>query len=219
MSDFMKVTLEQREKSGKEYATKLRNQGYVPAVFYGSGYPESIPVMVKIKDILPAVNSGHWETFRLDVTLPNGTTEMALMRDIQKDFLNGNLLHIDFYQLVSGHKVQVKVPIDIINREICAGVKAGGILEQLVHEVSIDVMPREIPDILTVDVRNLAIGTEVRLGDIVLPESAELLDDADSTVVLVAEPRTEETAEVEGEEEQKEVEVLAKGKAKTQEEA
>ncbi len=219
MSDFMKVTLEQREKSGKEYATKLRNQGYVPAVFYGSGYPESIPVMVKIKDILPAVNSGHWETFRLDVTLPNGTTEMALMRDIQKDFLNGNLLHIDFYQLVSGHKVQVKVPIDIINRETCAGVKAGGILEQLVHEVSIDVMPREIPDILTVDVRNLAIGTEVRLGDIVLPESAELLDDADSTVVLVAEPRTEETAEVEGEEEQKEVEVLAKGKAKTQEEA
>ena len=188
MSDFMQVTLEAREKSGKQEATKLRNEGYVPAVFYGSGYPGSVPVKVKAKDILPAVNSGHWETFRLNVLLPDGKTEMALMRDIQRNFLNGELLHVDFYQLVSGHKVQVKVPIEITNRETCAGVKAGGILEQLFHEVSIDVLPREIPDVITVDVRTLGLGKEIRLSDLQLPESADLLDDADSTVVVIAEP-------------------------------
>ena len=218
MSDFMQVTLEAREKSGKQEATKLRNEGYVPAVFYGSGYPGSVPVKVKAKDILPAVNSGHWETFRLNVLLPDGKTEMALMRDIQRNFLNGELLHVDFYQLVSGHKVQVKVPIEITNRETCAGVKAGGILEQLFHEVSIDVLPREIPDVITVDVRTLGLGKEIRLSDLQLPESADLLDDADSTVVVIAEPRESEAGPAEGETEQKEVEVLAKGKAKTQEE-
>jgi ribosomal protein L25, Ctc-form len=219
MSDILQVTLEAREKSGKQEATKLRNKGYVPAVFYGSGYPESIPVKVKSKDILPAVNSGHWETFRLDVTLPDGKIEMALMRDVQKNFLNGNLLHVDFYQLVSGQKVQVEVPVEILNRESCAGVKAGGILEQLLHEVSINVLPREIPDFLAVDVRNLELGQEIKLGDLPLPESAELLDDANATVVVAAEPRGSETAASETEGEQKEVEVLAKGKAKGQEEA
>lgn len=219
MSDILQLTLEPREKNGKQEAAKLRNEGYVPAVFYGSGYPKSIPVKVKTREILPAINSGHWETFRLDVTLPDGKVEMALMRDVQKNFLNGNLLHVDFYQLVSGQKVQVEVPIEIINREACAGVKAGGMLEQLVHEVSINVLPREIPDILTVDVRNLALGEEIRLGDLPLPESAELLDDANVTVVVAAEPRSAETAASETEGEQKEVEVLAKGKSKSQEEA
>ncbi len=218
MSEILQVTLEARVKSGKQEATKLRKGGYVPAVFYGSGYPESLPVKVKSKDILPAVNSGHWETFRLEVTLPDGKTEMALMRDIQRNFLTGHLLHIDFYQLVSDQKVQVKVPIEILNRDACAGVKAGGILEQLFHEVSIDVLPREIPDVLSVDVRNLALGQEIRLKDLILPESAELLDDGDSTVVIAAEPREAEAAAPE-EGEQKEVEVLAKGKAKSQEEA
>jgi large subunit ribosomal protein L25 len=219
MSDILQVTLEPRDKSGKQEATKLRNGGYIPAVFYGSGYPQSIPVKVKTREILPAVNSGHWETFRLNVTLPDGKTEMALMRDVQKNFLNGDLLHIDFYQLVSGQKVQVKVPLELVNRETCAGVKAGGILEQFSHEVSIDVLPREIPDVLYVDVRNLALGEEIRLKDIPLPESAELLDDGDSAIVLAAEPRGTETAVSEAEGEQKEVEVLSKGKSKGQEEA
>ena len=219
MSDILQVTLEPRDKSGKQEATKLRNGGYIPAVFYGSGYPQSIPVKVKTREILPAVNSGHWETFRLNVTLPDGKIEMALMRDVQKNFLNGDLLHIDFYQLVSGQKVQVKVPIELVNRETCAGVKAGGILEQFSHEVTIDVLPREIPDVLYVDVRNLALGEEIRLKDISLPESAELLDDGESAIVLAAEPRGTETAVSEEEGEQKEVEVLSKGKSKGQEEA
>lgn len=219
MSDILQVTLETREKSGKQEARKLRKDGYVPAVFYGSGYPDSIPVRVKTKDILPALNSGHWETFRLDVTLPDGKTEMALMRDVQRNFLNGTLLHIDFYQLVSGQKVQVEVPIDIVNRESCAGVKAGGVLEQLVHEVSVNVLPREIPDVLAVDVRNLELGMEIKLKDLPLPESAELLDDPNTVVVLAVEPKTAEVAAAEAEVEQKEVEVLAKGKAKSQEEA
>jgi large subunit ribosomal protein L25 len=80
------------------------------------------------------------------------------------------------------------------------------------------VLPREIPDVLSVDVRNLALGQEIRLKDLILPESAELLDDGDSTVVIAAEPREAEAAAPE-EGEQKEVEVLAKGKAKSQEEA
>ena len=80
-------------------------------------------------------------------------------------------------------------------------------------------LPREIPDVLAVDVRNLDLGMEIKLKDLPLPESAELLDDPNTVVVLAAEPKTSEAATSEGEVEQKEVEVLAKGKAKSQEEA
>lgn len=215
MKEATKITLEAREKTGKEVCRKIRNEEYVPAVFYGPAFGEALPVKVKLVDIYPLTRTSKWETTRLEATLPNGEVEDAIIKELVRHPLNGDLLHIDFYQLVKGHKVTVKVPVEILNREVCVGVKAGGILEFLEREVEISVLPREIPDKIQIDVAALEFEQSVHVSDLDLPESAETHTDENTVIVTVARPRA--TAEEVSEEEVQEVEVLTKGKKSEEE--
>lgn len=210
MKEATKITLEAREKTGKEVCRKIRNEGYVPAVFYGPAFGEALPVKLKLDDISPVIRTAEWETSRLEVTLPSGDVEDALIKELVRDPLNGNVLHIDFYQLVKGHKVTVKVPVELLNREACAGVKTGGILEFLEREVEVNVLPREIPEKIQIDVAALDLEQSIHVSDLDLPESAEPLTDESVVIVTVARPRA--AAEAVAEEEAQEVEVLGKGK-------
>lgn len=216
MTEIVSISLENREDLGKEASKKMRKEGYIPAVFYGQEYKDSFRVKVKTSDILKYANSSHWETVRFEVTLPGGKKELCLMREIQRDILNDEILHVDFIQLIKGHKVHVKVPVEPLNREICKGVKTGGVFEQVLHEVSMEVLPREIPDILSYDVRDLEMNQSVHLSDLSVPDSAVLLDDHNLVVFSVSTSRgamgipSEETLELE--EETTEVEVIGKSK-------
>ncbi|MBN1333111.1 MAG: 50S ribosomal protein L25, partial [Synergistales bacterium] len=111
MTEIVTLSLENREDFGKEANKKLRKEGYIPAVFYGQEYKDSLRVKVKNSDLSRYANSSHWETVRFEVTLPGGKRELCLMREIQRDILNDEILHVDFIQLVKGHKVHVKVPV------------------------------------------------------------------------------------------------------------
>lgn len=218
MADMVKLVLEARNEKGKEAVKKLRPTGYIPAVFYGPEYKESVPVKVKALDIAAIVRSGHWETVRFNVTLPDGKEEMCLMRDVQKNFLNDDILHVDFFQLMRGRKVSINVPIVLEGREVCVGLKSGGVVEQLLYEVEIDVLPQEIPDSIVINVKDLDLNEGVYLKELPLTESAELLVDPEDMVVTVGLPKIEEEPEVEEEVAPGEVEVVAKGKAKEAEE-
>ena len=209
-----KVKFEKREATGKGVCRKMRVNGSVPAVFYGPEYKESLVGSVGAKEISQIVNAPNWETTMIDLELPGGKTEMALLRGVQRNVITQNILHVDLYQLMRGHKVKVAVPIHVINKDICAGVKMGGILEQPLREVEINVLPREIPTEVILDMAKMAIGGEIFVRDLKMPESAELLTGEDTLVVMVARPRSmaAETAE-EASDENVEVEVVGKGKA------
>ncbi len=213
MSGFIPVTLETREGIGKEKNGKLRAAGYLPAVFYGPDYKEGLPVRLQAKSLLPHLRNAHWETVRLEVTLPNGKQEMALLRDLQRNCISGEVLHMDLYQLVRDHKVRVAVPVRVVNREGCPGVKAGGVFELLHHVVEMEVLPREIPDEIVIDISSLQKGKSIHVRDCVLPESAEVELDPEEILALVSEPRAEEEAAT-GEEgaTAMDVEVVQKGK-------
>jgi large subunit ribosomal protein L25 len=142
--------------------------------------------------------------------LPDGRVEEALIKDLVRNPLTGDVLHMDFYQLVKGHKVTVKVPVELLNRETCVGVKTGGILEFLEREVEISVLPREIPEKIMIDVSALGLEESVHVRDLELPESSETLTDGNVVIVTVA--RAREVAEEVAEEETPEVEVVGKGK-------
>jgi len=218
-SSSVKLDLKKREKTGKETNRKLRSQGLIPAVFYGPNMKSAIPVTIKAGDILHYANSAHWETVRIDAVLPDGTEEMCLMRDIQRDPLTDEVLHIDFLKLVSGHKVYVNVPIEVTGRDRCVGVKQGGVFEQVIHELEMFVLPREIPDAITLDVSGLGLDAAIHVKDLPLPESAVVEQDPESVVVMVTYAKTTVLPEEEAaEEEEMEVEVLSKGKAKEVEE-
>jgi len=208
----IEIKLELRKETGKNKAKKLRKEGYLPAIFYGPGYKESIPVMVRIDDVLPYLQSSHWGTYAFNVTLPDGRTETALIRDLQVDPLSREILHVDFYQLLKGHKVLVAVPVVLENRDDCIGVKKGGVLVQPLYEIEMEVLPGEIPDGIHVDVAALDIGDSVRMSDIELPESAVISIDPEETIVQVVEPIIEEIEEAVEEEVEEEMEVEVIGK-------
>lgn len=219
MAEFVKIALEERSEKGKEAVKKLRPTGYVPAVFYGPEYKDSITAKVKVSEVAPLIRSGHWETIRILATLPDGKEEMCLMREVQKNIITKDVMHIDFIQLVKGRKVAVNVPVLLEGKEACAALKQGAVLEQTLYEIEMDVLPIEIPDSVVLNVSGLKVGDSFLVKDLSLPESAEIVIDPEEMVVSVALPQIEtETEEEEEETAAGEVEVVAKGKAKEEEE-
>jgi large subunit ribosomal protein L25 len=211
-----KISMKKREGTGKEVSRKIRKEGYIPGVFYGPELEEAIPVMVDAKAIRPFANSAHWETIRIECQFEDGTEAECLMKEIQRDPLTGEILHVDFLKLVKGHKVIVNVPIDVVGKDVCVGVKQGGVLEVLMHEIEMEVLPREIPEAVVVDVSKLGIDDVIHVKDLKLPESAVVDQDPNAAVVMVSSARV--AVEEEGEEgEEQEVEVIGKGKKKEEE--
>lgn len=176
-----------RTDSGTGNARKLRRAGQVPAVIYGHGRdPQSLALDArefgKLLDRIAYSNT----VIELAV---DGEPAMTLIRDIQRHPFRAEILHVDFQQLVAGEKVTVSVPLVFIG--IPDGVRnSGGILDQVMHEVSIHVDPSLIPNHLDVDVTNLAIGHSFHVGELTLPAGVEVLDEDDATICVVTAPKT-----------------------------
>ena len=217
MSEMVKIVLESREEKGKEASTRVRNSGYIPCVVYGPDYIESLPGKVKAAEINRILAASRWETLALQVAFPSGKDEMCLMREVQKDILNGKILHIDFVQLVKGHRINVDIPVVLIGREECPGVKLGGVIDHALREISMEVLPGQIPESIVVDVSHLGLGEQIQVQDLPVPAEAEVLADPEDVVVAVMIPRGVDEDEEEAAEEDMEVEVVGKGKAKDDE--
>ncbi|PIE54117.1 MAG: 50S ribosomal protein L25 [Dethiosulfovibrio peptidovorans] len=191
--DLVNLTFEKREETGKGACGRLRRSGYIPAVFYGPDYQEAIVGKIKADDFLPHLRGGHWNTLRFDAHIDGGKNEMCIIRELSRNYTTDEVLHVDLYQLVKGHKVSVRIPIELEGKDVCAGVKAGGQITQGVIDVEISVLPKDIPEVVVLDVSEMEIGESVTLQDLLLPESAEILrDDLSEVVVEVSHGRVQE---------------------------
>jgi large subunit ribosomal protein L25 len=202
-----------RDQAGKGAARTLRSKGLIPAVIYGHGRdPQSLSLNARDLDKL----LGHIqaESTVIEVSV-GGTTSKTLIREIQRHPIKRQILHVDFQALVAGEKVTVSIPI--VLEGIPEGVRlGGGVLDQTLRELEIEVDPSSIPDHIEFDVTNMVIGDSVHVSDLKLPEGVEVLDDPETSVAVLAAPRAviEETAAVEpveGAEGVAEPEVIGKG--------
>ena len=202
-----------RDQAGKGAARTLRSKGLIPAVIYGHGRdPQSLSLNARDLDKL----LGHIqaESTVIEVSV-GGTTSKTLIREIQRHPIKRQILHVDFQALVAGEKVTVSIPI--VLEGIPEGVRlGGGVLDQTLRELEIEVDPSSIPDHIEFDVTNMVIGDSVHVSDLKLPEGVEVLDDPETSVAVLAAPRAviEETAAaepVEGEAAVGEPEVIGKG--------
>lgn len=211
MSELVALVMEPRTKRGKGASKQLRREGLVPCVFYGPELAESVSGSINATQINRLLASGHWETMRISMKLPSGGEEMCIIREIQRHPLTGNLLHVDFMRLLKDRKVTVRVPVRVLGKDVCPGVKEGGVLETL-HEIEIETLPMSIPEYIDVDISRLPLGGMLHVKDLTLDSSLDVMADPEEVVVIVAIPRAV-AAETVGEVEPKEVEVVAKGKA------
>jgi large subunit ribosomal protein L25 len=191
------LSAEARSDRGKGVARKLRAAGRVPGVVYGHGRePQSLSLVARDLDkLLSQIAAGSTV---IELTLGRATTK-TLIREIQRHPFKKQVLHIDFMELVAGEKVIVDIPLVFVG--IPEGVRlSGALLEQIVHNIEVNVDPSNIPNHIDVDVTNLAMGHSLHVRDLVLPAGLEVLTDGDTTICAVIAPRAvlEETPAVEG---------------------
>lgn len=217
------VEAQPREDSsrGKNEARRLRAKGRVPGVIYGAK-KASLAVSVDPKQISRILQSesGHNTIFELHL---NGEKSQVMIVDWQYDPLKGKLLHIDMKRIAMDERIKVQVPIHLIGE--AAGVKQqGGILDQVLREVEIECLPRDIPTHIDADISHLVFGTVLRVADLPHSGSLKFITDANQTVAHITSVKEEvaptpDAAAAEAAAGPAEPEVIKKGKQETEEEA
>lgn len=183
------LTANPRNDRGTGVARKLRQSGQVPAIIYGhSRQPQSLAIDTReLERLLDRVSAAS-TVIELSI---DGRTARTLIREIQRHPVKRSILHVDFQELVAGEKVTVSIPLVFVGS--AAGVREGGILDQVMHELTIRVDPSNIPNHVDVDVGPLVIGHSIHVGELKIPDGVEVLDDEDATVCTVSAPRASET--------------------------
>ena len=179
-----------RNRSGKGVARKIRAQGMIPAVLYGSG--ENIPLTLQPQELLKILTLGENTIFRLEIDGELGGDRQAIVRDLQRDPLKETLLHADLYRISMDVEITVSVPIVLqgMSRELS---DIGGMINQLLHEIEIQCLPNLIPHELTIDVAHLGIGEVLHVRDLPVLQGIQVLAASDEVVASVS-VRGEEVA-------------------------
>jgi large subunit ribosomal protein L25 len=178
-----------RKGKGKGTARKLRAAGKVPGVVYGHAR-EPLSLELDNRELTRLLEKIAAASTVIDLSI-DGTSRKTLIREIQRHPLNPGIVHIDFLELVAGEKVTVSLRIAFEGTPV--GVRSdGGIFEETLHEVEIEVDPASIPDRLVVDVSELHIGHSLHVSDIKLPDGVELVTDPGVTICICSAPRAEE---------------------------
>lgn len=184
---------EQRTGIGKGVARKLRAAGRIPAVYYGRG-ETPMPLVVNAKEVDTLLHGASGANVIVDLQVSGAATadRKAIIREIQRDPVQGNILHLDLQHISLTERITVEVPIELVG--VPTGVKdGGGILEHLLREVEIECLPTDIPAHLEVDVTGLNIGDTLHVSDI-KAERVTILTEADRGIATVVPPTVLEEA-------------------------
>src|SRR5688500_8217351 len=211
-----KIRAKQRDGRGKNDARRVRREGMVPVTVYGGG-AETLAAVAPARELAAILRSesGRNTIFTIEV---DGFGEVEVMfHDRQIDPVRGRLIHADLTRLVKGQKIEVTVPLHMVGEPV--GVREEqGVLEQIIREIEIRCEPREIPDVINVDVSNLGVHDVLHISDIQVDERIEILNDPNTVIATVGvvkeEPVAAPVVEVEG---AAEPEVIGKGKKEDEE--
>ncbi len=213
MAEHKDITVRatRREGRGKNDARRARREGKVPVNVYGGG-GEAVAALASLSELAAILRSesGRNTIFTLDIE-GVGPSEV-MFHERQVDPVRGRLLHADFTRLVKGQKIEVTVPLHLTGEPV--GVREEqGVLEQIIRELEIRCEPREIPDVINVDVSNLGVHDVIHVSDIPKDDRIEILTLAETVVATVGvikeEPVAAPALEAEG---PAEPEVIGKGK-------
>jgi large subunit ribosomal protein L25 len=188
MAQMVSLAASPREKTGKGPARQARFAKQVPAVIYGHGRPAQ-SLMVDALLLEQALSGVEPESTLIELTV-DGKKTRALIREIQRHPIRPDIIHVDFYEIHSGEKITLKVPVHLVGAP--DGVRnGGGVLDQVTREVEIEVLPEHIPDRVELDVTALKIGDSLHVRDLTIG-NAVILTGGDLTIAVVVPPRAEE---------------------------
>ena len=219
-----KIKAEKREVFGKNASRRLRREGMIPAVLYGSR-DINVPLTLRKKDIFMILKSETGENTVFQVSFDSERIDV-MIKELQRNPVTDEILHADFVQIAMDKAVRVSVPVVAVGEAV--GVKTeGGFVDFMTREVEIECLPKDIPEHIEIDISNLHLRQSLKVEDIIPSKEIKLMNPPDTMLVLIEVPTKEEEIEVEEKEEEviaeeEEPEVIKKEKpeeAKEEEEA
>jgi large subunit ribosomal protein L25 len=173
-------------------ARKIRHESRIPAVIYGrQAPPQNLELSAKELDDL--IHHSVSENLLVDLAVKDDARpkRLALVQEVQHHPLTGKVLHVDFHEVAENEKVTVMVPVETVGE--AEGVKTGGgVIEHVLFKIKVRALPKDLPEVIVVDVSHLLLNKAVHLGEIKAPEGVEILGDKHVPVIACAAPRTEE---------------------------
>jgi large subunit ribosomal protein L25 len=196
MVNAEKLTCLPRELSTRGYLKDLKRRGFVPGTVYGKGM-DNQAISLDLRQISRVFQShGSRGLFSLQIGTANKAV-MAVVREIQRHPLTGQLVHVDFWKVSMDEKINNTVGIVITGEEEL--LKKGGILQAGIKEIEVSCLPQDIPENMTCDVSTLGIGDKITVADLTIPAGVEVLSDQEALIVTVLAPSRAATGVEEGE--------------------
>jgi len=202
MSDQLTLSAETRDRGGKGASRHLRREGRIPAVIYGDK-KEPISIHLAERDLMKALHTGHFMNSVVMIDGIDGSIR-TLPKDVQLHPVSDRPLHVDFLRIGEHTTVHVNVPLRFENEEASPGIKRGGVLSVVRHDVELVVDAAEIPDEIVVDLTGYEVGDSIHISAVTLPQGAHwAIEDRDFTIATITAPSALKSSEgeaAEGEE-------------------
>lgn len=182
-----------RRDVGKGANRKRRAAGRIPGIIYGSGLPTRV-LEFERRELEQFVATARRGTIVVRMSVSDGgatAQSYAVLKDVQTSPVGGRIVHVDFYEVATGQKFRVEVPVRL--RGKAAGIEVGGILEQIVRSLEVECTPDCVPEQIEIDVTALGIGDAVHLSDLSFPAGVRPVErDGGTTIAAVSAPKAEE---------------------------
>jgi len=218
MAKQIKLSAQSRTSIGRSAVRKITSKGLVPGVVYGAKQ-EVQHLQLSAREVHDVLAHATGEHFLVELEISNGgekTNRLALIQEVQHHPLRRDVLHIDFHAVSEDEKIHASVPIETVGE--AAGVKnSGGLLEVPMHSLEVECFPRDLPDVIRLDVSALGVGQSLHVRDIELPAGVAARGDHDLTVVRVTAPITSEATPTGAEAAVAQPEVIKEKKAEEKE--
>ncbi len=186
-----KLKAEPRHGAGKGVARKIRAAGKVPAVVYGHG-ADPLHVSIDARELFHLLHTDAGMNVLVDMRVDHDHF-LAMPREVQRDHIRGQFLHVDFLRIAKDEKISVEVPIHLAGES--PGVKQGGVIEHHLWSLHVECLPQEVPAAIEADISGLGIGDSLKVAELKIPPKVTLLTPEDETIVSVVQPQVLKAAE------------------------
>jgi len=190
-----KLIAKKRDLQGSSNARRMRRAGSLPGIVYGEG-KEASSVQLDMHAFEELLHHHATETLITEISMDGEGDVSVLVKDVQRHPVNGSILHVDMLKIIAGQAIQVDILLSLVGE--AAGVKEGGILDQVMHSIAIECLPRDLVESIEVDVSEMTIGDTLCVADLALGTKFTTTIEDDVIVASVAMPRAEEEPEEEG---------------------
>ena len=192
-----KLIVKKRNNQGTSSSRRMRSDGLLPGIIYGSDKESNI-VEMNLNQVEKILKNHSSDSVLIEVDLEDEGSVRVLLKEVQYHPVTSSILHVDLQRVVAGKPIQVDVAIELNGEP--EGVKSGGIIDHKIHSLSVECLPKDMIESIPVDITNLEIGDSLNVSDIIVTSKIKILSDENLQVISINAPKVIDSSDEETEE-------------------